>query len=339
MQHPDQSVAERDEPSARDRYPGAGPTQDTLTGSDTDPIDCLIVGAGPAGLTAALYLRRFHRRVLVIDSGQSRALQVDRSHNYPGFTEGVAGSELLARIRRQLEDVAGVVLNGEVTSVTARHGGGFSARTESLTVATRTVLLATGVVDCVPDIPGIDEVRRHGLLRQCPICDGHEHSGQRIAVLGEGPHAQAEAVFISHFSRPVTLVAPRGGEHSGGRGEHDRFKAAVSDGRVRHRDSPVVGAMIHEDGSVRLRLSDGTEEAFDVLYAALGCRPRADLAVSLGVDLDESGNLMVDGRCRTSVPGVYAAGDVVAGLDQLTIATGQGATAAIAIHNRGRTPA
>jgi thioredoxin reductase (NADPH) len=277
---------------------------------------------------------------MVIDSGQSRALKIDRSHNYPGFTDGIAGWELLARIRRQVEDVGGVVLDGEVTSITAREGGcGFIAKTATLTVATRTVLLATGVVDRTPDLPGIDDVRRHGLLRQCPICDGHEHTGQRIAVLGEGPHAQAEAVFISHFSRQVTLVRPAGQEQSGGGPEQTDFAAALAEGRVRRRDSPAVRARIRKDGTVRLCLSDGTEESFDVLYAAMGCRPRSNLAASLGVDLDESRNLTVDARCQTSVPGVYAAGDVVSAADQLAIAIGHGATAAIAIHNRGRPPA
>jgi thioredoxin reductase (NADPH) len=305
-------------------------------------LDCLIVGAGPAGLTAALYLRRFHRQVFIADAGNSRARNIERSHNFPGFPDGIAGPELLSRLRRQVSDVGATVTQAEVTEIEARTGGGFTARAGSHTIHARTILLACGVADQAPIVPGMEAVVRAGLLRQCPICDGHEHTGQRIAVLGDGRHAQREAVFISHFSRPVTLV-PMGGDSTSATAD-DEFLSAFEDGRVRRLESPLAGAQLLDEGkpaasaapAVRLSLHDGSAHDFDVLYAALGCRPRSGLAASLGVERDDAGQLVVDGRCSTRVAGVYAAGDVVDALDQLAVAIGHGAIAATAIHNHCR---
>ena len=296
----------------------------------TDLIDCLIVGAGPAGLTAALYLRRFHRSVVLADAGLSRARYIERSHNLPGFPDGMPGPELLGRLRRQVADVNGSLLETEITGISARPGGGFEVRTADTSIEARTVLIATGVVDKAPILPGLEEVVRRGLVRQCPICDGHEHTGQRIAVLGDGPHAQREAMFISHFSRPVHLVGLAAPALPSGDGE--RFNAAVQDGRVKAYGSPVAKACLQADGSIGLELRDGTALCVDVIYAALGCQPRSALAQPLGAEQDEVGHLVVDPHCATSVPGLYAAGDVVSALDQLAVAMGHGAIAATAIH-------
>jgi len=173
-------------------------------------------------------------------------------------------------------------------------------------------------------------VVRRGLLRQCPICDGHEHTGQRIAVLGDGPHAQREALFISHFSQPVHLVGLAAPALPSGAGE--RFDSAVQDGGVKPHESPVAKACLQADGSVGLELRDGSILDVDVLYAAVGCRPRSALALPLGAEKDEVGHLVVDAHCSTSVPGLFAAGDVVSALDQLAVAMGHGAIAATAIH-------
>lgn len=290
-------------------------------------------------MTAALYLRRFHRRVFIADAGNSRARHIERSHNFPGFPDGIPGQELLSRLRKQVADVGGSVTQGEVTRIEARGDQGFTARIGNRTIDARTILLATGVVDQAPVLPGLEQVMRRGLLRQCPICDGHEHSGQRIAVLGDGAHARREAVFIAHFSQPVSLV-PTNSDGSTDCGDalasDQEFAAALEDGRVRQLPSPAAMTQLQPDGSVHLQLQDCSVHAFDVLYAALGCRPRSALAASLGVELDDSGTLRVDSRCATNVPGVYAAGDVVDALDQLSVAIGHGGIAATAIHNHCR---
>lgn len=300
-------------------------------GHAAQPLDALVVGAGPAGLTTALYLRRYHRQVLLVDSGCSRALWIDRSHNLPGFPDGIPGTELLERMRRQLGQVDGEVVAGEVLQLAlsedesldaaqARAEGElspvgtplqrrtcFSARVGEREVRARNVVLATGVVDGLPLLPGLDEVRRAGRLRQCPICDGHEHRGQRIVVIGDGAHAEREALFIGHYSPRVTLLAP----------------------------AAAMRADLLPDGAgVRLLLHDGATLDADVLYAAMGVRPRNALAVALGAATDECGGVLVDARGETCVAGLYAVGDLASGLDQLTVAAAHGAITATAIHNR-----
>lgn len=271
-------------------------------------LDCLVVGGGPAGLTAALYLGRFRRRVLLVDGGDSRALWIDRSHNVPGFPDGIPGRALLALLRRQLDGVDVGVLHAEVASL-ARAPGGFAARIGARTWPARTVLLATGVVDEQPALPGVGAVRERGLLRQCPVCDGHEHRGQRIGVLGDGAHAAREADFLRHFSPHVQQLPLAGAPH-----------AARS----------LVPA---EGGGVRVQCADGRERHFDVLYGALGVKARTQLVQGLAVQTDARGAIVVDAHCRTGEPGLYAAGDVVSALDQIAVATGHGAIAAVDIHN------
>lgn len=291
-------------------------------------VDCLIIGGGPAGLTAALYLLRFRRRVVLVDEGESRARWIERSHNLPGFPDGLAGEELLERLRAQVRGAGGALTGGRVAALDPHPAGGFHARWRGGELLAHTVLLATGVVDEVPAVPGAAAARRLGQLRQCPICDGHEHRGRRIAVIGADladPHARREAAFLTHFSPHVMLVGlqpPPGGVAP---------------------DPPPPGVALLYGPLERLRrhgeelllvLADGRVQPADVLYAALGAAPRAALAMRLGARRDALGGLLVDGHCETTVSGLYAAGDVVSGLDQLVVAEAQGAIAATAIHNR-----
>lgn len=269
-------------------------------------IDCLVVGAGPAGLTAAMYLRRYLRSVLLADGGESRALWIDHSRNVPGHPDGVSGRELLARLRQQFAVFGGEVVPGEVTALERlADGGPFAARVAGRGLVARTVLLATGVVDAVPALPGVADLQRRGLLRQCPICDGHEHRGRRIAVLGDGAHAEAEARFIGHYSPHVQRIGLA------------EARALV----------PLPG------GGVRIEREGHAPLAVDVVYAALGVRPRTALAQALGAREDERGALVADAHGRTSVAGVWAAGDVVSALDQVAVALGHGAITATSIHN------
>jgi thioredoxin reductase (NADPH) len=292
-----------------------------------EPLDCLIVGAGPAGLTAALYLQRFHRRVRLLDDGHSRALRIERTHNYPGFPDGIAGAALLARLKQQLGNFDGQVVDAQVQSLERRDDGLFEAATRSGTLTAHTVLLATGVVDNTPELPGIDAVRDAGLLRQCPICDGHEFSGRHIAVIGSGTHGAREAMFLRYFSDRVSLAVTAGPLT-------DETLAALREASVRLLPGQARRIELTAAPGLTLHFDDGSSLPADVLYAALGTRPRSGLARALNAELDAQQNLLIDAHCATSVPGLYAAGDVVSALDQLAVATGHGAIAATAIHNR-----
>ena len=294
-------------------------------------LDVLVVGAGPAGLTAGIYLRRFRRKIAIADAGRSRARLIPLSRNYPGFPEGIAGEELLARLRTQLSAVEGTVVEGTVNRL-VRQDGGFAASLDGRTVRARVVLLATGVADREPALPGVAALRERGLLRQCPICDGYEFAGRRIGVIGGDAHAMREALFLADYSKSLTLFSIDGKCGL----SHAEVKA-LQGRNVRCIFGHAIEVAEGEQGCVLVRLANGTSHRFDVLYAALGADPRSELAAALGARLDDAGNVAVDSHCRTSVAGLYAAGDVVSALDQIAVATGHAAIAATAIHNALRT--
>lgn len=294
-----------------------------------EAIDCLVVGAGPAGLSAAVYLRRFHRGIRIVDAGGSRALKIAETFNYPGFPEGVAGRVLLGRLRAQLERWGGRVARQRVIALAHGSDGGFEALTDAGPLRARTVLLATGVVDHEPAIPGIGRAIAAGLVRHCPICDGHEHGNRHVAVVGSGAHGAREALFLRQFGARVSLCL--GGEPVPAEFDQALRDAAVDRvDRLRPRRVDLVG------NQVRIELDDaaGASLTVDAIYAALGCTPQSALALPLGAALDANGNLEVDDHCETTVRGLYAAGDVVRAIDQLVVAAAHGAIAATGIHNR-----
>src|SRR3954453_22866023 len=138
-------------------------------------LDCLVVGGGPAGLTAAVYLARYRRSVAVYDAGHSRAALIPKSHNYPGFPTGISGAELLERSALQAEFYGVPITRDWITGV-EKTTEGFVARSGNGEVSARTLLLATGIVDIAPQMEGLDEAVRTGLVRYCPVCDGFEAS-------------------------------------------------------------------------------------------------------------------------------------------------------------------
>jgi thioredoxin reductase (NADPH) len=290
-------------------------------------LDCLIVGAGPAGLTAAIYLARFHRTFRVIDSGQSRASWIPRSHNHAGFPDGVGGPELLTRMRAQAERYGAEIVTGEV-EMAARIGDVFTASTSGQSFDARTVILATGVIDAEPQLPNLYQAVQRGLIRHCPICDGYEARGRNIAVIGHGRDALREALFLRSYSPQITLLSL--GQPLG---LTTRECANLKRASIDTIEHAVTEVMIERERITTIVTADGGSHAFDTLYSALGTLARATTAGQLGVRLDKTGRIFVNRAQRTSVPGVYAAGDIVRGLNQISVAMGQAATAATAIHN------
>jgi thioredoxin reductase (NADPH) len=271
---------------------------------------------------------------VLVDAGQSRALRIDCSRNLPGFPDGISGAELLDRLRAQVAGVHGTVTEDEVRTLAHDGQGGFIAQVGQRRLTARQVLLATGVVDREPPLPGLDLLRRRGLLRHCPVCDGHEHTGQRILVLGDGRHAAAEAAFLAHYSARVTLAGVAAPAPVDSTADSAAGSTACNGGaRFASLPSPACMLWPQRGGGLLAQLKDGGRHRFDVVYVAMGVSPRHALAAPLGALLDGTGNLAIDARCRTSVPGLYAAGDVVGGLDQLVVACAQGAIAATAVHN------
>lgn len=293
----------------------------------TDP-EVLIVGAGPAGMTAAAYLARFRRRVLVVDGGEPRACWIPLSHNMPGFPAGVGGPEILARMREQAEEYGAVIEAGRVEALSREKGVGFAARLADRSITARAVLLATGVVDHHPDLPGVERAIQRSLVRICPICDGFEAIDKAVAVIGDSDKGVKEAAFLRTYSDRVTLIHVGRADALSRPEELDRLG-------IERVDAPLEAVRLEQDRVVALGWG-GAERAFDLVYSALGATPNAELARGLGARLAGDGRLEVDLHQATSVAGLYAAGDVVRGLNQIAVATAEAAVAATDIHNRLR---
>lgn len=286
--------------------------------------EILIVGAGPAGLTAATYLGRFRRRVLVVDAGEPRACWIPVSHNMPGFPAGVSGPDILQRMREQALEYGAEIRPGRVERL-MRDEDAFVAAIDGERIRTRAVLLATGVVDHHPDLPGVERAVQRALVRICPICDGYEATGKAVAVLGDSDKGAREAAFMRTYSDRVTLI------HIG---PADKLTQADEMARlgVEVIAAPLEAVHLEQDRVTALGWG-GQSRAFDLIYSALGTSPNAELARDLGARLAVDGRLVVDLHQATSLPGLWAAGDVVRGLNQIAVATAEAAVAATDIHN------
>lgn len=290
-------------------------------------LDCLIVGGGPAGLTAAIYLRRFRRAVRVVDAGGSRASLIPTSHNYPGFPDGISGRELLVRLREQARRYGASLTAGTVDGLTMAEAH-FSATADGERIEARTVLLATGSMDVEPSLPNIKDAIRQGLIRHCPICDGYEVIDREVAVIGRGTKGVNEARFLRHYTRKLTLFT-LGTPHE--IAPEDR--ALLEQCGVRVVDETLSEVCTEGGAIVGLRTRSGEIYRFESLYSALGCRVRSDLARAIGAQCDEVGQIVVDDKLRTTVAGLYAAGDVANDLNQIAVGAGHAAIAATQIHN------
>lgn len=292
------------------------------------PDDCIIIGAGPAGLTAAIYLARYHLSIRLFDSGTSRAAWIPCTHNHAGFPDGISGKELLARMQEQARKYGAVREEKRVEHL-AKTGEHFTIGTDSGTFTARSVLLATGVVNRRPDaLPDDvhDEALARGLLRYCPVCDGYEVTDKRVAVIGTGTHGTAEALFLRGFTADLTLVSPHG--------DHDldeECSAKLEEAGIARVAGPCGGFAIEGD-TLAFDTAD-VRMAFDSVYPALGSHVRSELAADAGARTTDEGCVIVDDHLETTVPGLFGAGDVVIGLDQISHAMGQAGVAATMIRN------
>ena len=288
-----------------------------------DP-EVLVVGAGPAGLTAATYLARFRRRVLVADGGTARACWIPVSHNMPGFPHGITGSAILERMTEQALEYGAVIEPGRVEGL-ARNGDGFVARLNGADVRVRSVLLATGVVDHHPELPGVERAIERSVVRICPICDGYEAIGKSVAVIGDDDKGVREAAFLRTYSDRVALIHVGPAEALSKRDELERLGVELIQAHIEN--------VRLEGDRVTALCWGGIFRDFDMVYSALGTTPNVELAKGLGARVGEDGRLFVDAHQTTSVSGLYAAGDVVRGLNQIAVASAEAAVAATAIHN------
>ena len=288
--------------------------------------DCLVIGGGPAGLTAAIYLVRFHLSLKLVDAGKSRASWIPRTHNHAGFPGGISGKELIERMKEQAQHYGASIVSGRVTRLD-RIEGGFRAEWGQGSVTARKVLLATGLTNRKPpmDEDLHDEALARGLIRYCPICDGYEVTDKRVGVIGSGSHGVAEAVFLRGFTRDITLIAPDTAHELSAEDQ-----ARLKEFGIECVNGPCSAVAAHDECIV-VDTAEG-HHTFDSVYPALGSDVHNELAQQVGAELKED-VLVVDSHQRTSVPGLYAAGDVVLGLDQISHAMGEGGVAATTMRN------
>lgn len=239
-------------------------------------VDCVAVVGGPAGLTTALYLARYRRKVLVVGGGASRAALIPVSHNLAGFPDGMPGPELLARMRTHATRYGARVEAGRVMRLAPAERG-FTLDVMDNQMAAATVVLATGVVDLEPALPDLPDAIHRGLIRHCPICDGYEVIGQKIGVIGFGAGAVNEALFIRNWSADVTLLT------LGHQLDLDEGQSrSLAQAGIKVVADPVIRVDMEEGHIAAVETAGGGRLGFDTLYSALGACVRSDLAVALG---------------------------------------------------------
>jgi len=278
-----------------------------------DVRNVIIIGSGPAGYTAAIYTARANLKPLVIEGVQSGGalMTTTEVENFPGFPDAVMGPDLMDNMRKQAEHFGAELLTDDVSAVELA-GDIKTVWVGDTAYKARAVILATGSAWRPLGVPGEQEMLGHG-VSSCATCDGFFFRGQHIAVVGGGDSAMEEANFLTRFAETVTIIHRR-----------DEFRAskimadrALANPKIRVEWNSVVSEILNADGKVsgvRLRdVSSGAERTLDVtgVFVAIGHIPRSELFVDQ-VDLDESGYVIVDApSTRTSVPGVFAAGDLV----------------------------
>jgi thioredoxin reductase len=285
--------------------------------------DAVVVGGGPAGLAAATWLARYRRRTVVIDGGKGRNASVDHSHGYL-TRDGAPPAELLAAARADLSHYSCVDLrSGEVESVTGEEGD-FTVRCAGGDeVRAQRVVLCTGVIDATPDIAGFDEHYGASVFH-CPSCDGYEARERDVVVLGWSEHVAGFALELLDWAATVTVVT------DGRRFEGDdvRREALDRNGVTLLEDEAV--AFVGTRGDLRaIHLRGGTEIPCTLAFFSIGHTPRTGLADALGCERSPEGYVLVDEHGETSVPGVFAAGDLVPGFQLIQVATAKGTTAGV----------
>ncbi|HEX8706793.1 MAG TPA: NAD(P)/FAD-dependent oxidoreductase [Pyrinomonadaceae bacterium] len=295
--------------------------------------DCIVIGAGPAGLSAALFLARYRRRVLTFHDSSPRNLYAHGVHGFLGH-HGITPSELLARGRDEVTEHGGLIIEGCVTKAERLGDDHFRVTTGGSGSAeqsfeTRRLLLATGLRDLKPDCPGFLEF--YGTtVHHCPDCDGFEVSHKRVAVLGHGKETVGFTLNMLTWTDKLTLIT--NGDSSGITDEHRaqlaHFEIPITNRRITALEGDTEARHI-----ARVVFEDGEPLECDALFFNLGTQISGALHEMLGCKLDaDCGLIAVDEEQQTSVAGVYAAGDITPRSQLAIVAAAEGAMAAIHIH-------
>ncbi|MDF2958758.1 MAG: pyridine nucleotide-disulfide oxidoreductase [Paenibacillus sp.] len=293
--------------------------------------DCIVIGGGIAGLQGAIQLGRYKHHTLVVDKGYGRSTLCKSYHNVLGWPDGVSGEELRRLGRLQAGRLGVQFLEGEVSRlVSAERGFQVEINGEPAGITADTLLLATGLLDRFPELPGL--VSCLGIsVYVCPDCDGYETSGRRTIVLGAGDAGASMALTLYYWTQDIVYINHEAGTVP----VSETLLEQLKNKGIAYYGSAIEEVLTPEDGEFQgVRLADGRQIAGERGFIAFGGnRVQSGLASQLHVERLENKHIVTDPRTKmTSVPGVWAAGDVGVHSEQLTIAMGEGAQAAIWIH-------
>jgi len=290
------------------------------------PYDVAIIGAGPAGLSAALMLGRCRRQVIVFDSDRPRNAASRALHGFL-TRDGIAPRELRTLAREEVSRYPSVELTNETVVAATRTGQGFRVTTkEGRKVDSAILLLATGREDTVPAKPGFAENYGRRVFH-CPYCDGWEHRDEALVVFGHGTEAVGMAQDLLTWSRDVTLCTDGAPTTEPERAELARCGVALNEAAVAGLAAPP------DQSSAWLHFSNGESRPVGAIFFVSDCRQQSALATELGCKLDEQGAVRCTGHAATEVPGLYVAGNVRGGLHFAVTAAAEGVEAAVAINN------
>ncbi|MGE5701536.1 MAG: NAD(P)/FAD-dependent oxidoreductase [Clostridia bacterium] len=294
--------------------------------------DTLIIGGGIAGLQAAIQLGRSLHKVIVVDHGKGRSTIAKKYRNILGYPQGISGESLRSNGEEQARELGVVFMYGEVTALSQKadhafvaevmHGSGNEA------VVARTVLVASGIKDPFPTIPGLTQCLGESLFI-CPDCDGYEIIGKHALVIGSGKYALEMADTLQYFTNRLTVI-----NHTLTPSEAEPF--TTTDGQIRVIDEPI-SEIFHKDGQMQaVQLVSGERISVEKGFLAFpGAKVQSTLLEKFQVDRLENGHVLVNPRTKeTSYRNIWAAGDIVAHSQQVTISMGDGSQAAIWIHKR-----
>ena len=298
-------------------------------------FDIIIIGAGPAGLTAGLYAGRQNSKALVIDKGLAGGLgsEVPMMENYPGF-DLISGMELISKMKPQCEKFSEIRENQIIEDIEKGDDGIYIKTKSSIgddfnEYLTKSVILATGASHKHLDVPGESEFLGRGVA-YCATCDGMFFVNRDVLMVGGGNSAAQEALYLNNIGCNVKIVHRRDSL----RCEH-RLEELLKEKGIEilwnSTIKDIKGGMAVDSVNI---VRDGVEEEYktDAVFVAIGDAPSNDLAKQLGVELDENGYIITDKSQATNVSGVYAAGDITGGVKQWIVACGEGAVAAISAY-------
>lgn len=300
-----------------------------------DPIDTLMIGAGPSALAAAVYTTREDIDTVLYEKGVIGGLAAitDMVDNYPGFPDGVEGMKLADQLQKQAERFGAKIEFGEASSLKVNDDGTKTVVMDGQDVVAKTVLIATGSDYNKLGIPGEAEFYGRG-VHYCATCDGAFYRNKKLVVVGGGNSAVQEAIFLTRFATHINLLV-RSTVKASDVLQQDLQKF-VDEGKITIHLGVVPTEVVATDGKVtHVNAKKGSEDLkFDTdgMFVFVGLKPNTQFLEGSGVELDEQKLIKTDEHLETNLPGVFASGDVRSGATmQIASAVGEGATAALSI--------